>query len=250
MMITSETLTGQAPRYCMKIPINTQSVTSHPGICDVSTQLCGRWFQTQTTAVVSAEALCCIAAGSVVCVEAGKCQELSWWFRSDQIWNMSGCCMHTDIRNLKWTAQSWMELKTIQKSWFFNQEGQCMWICAKICAKQRQGTMQPSGWPEVEKPQNRSSKKAGCFSNLTQLDKYYVIYKSLKKNSKLQKATRLLTIDIQYYIRRPYPFLCQPTNSHSVLAVWYGLLHHQLQQNLCRPRHSCIDCYGHQWDTR
>lgn len=47
--------------------------------------------------------------------------------------------------------------------------------------------MQPSGWPEVEKPQNRSSKKAGCFTNVTELDKYYVIYESIKKSNKLKK---------------------------------------------------------------
>lgn len=128
MMMTSETLTGQAPQYCRKFP-STHRVSHHiQAFADVSTQLCGRWFQTQTTAV-SAEGLCCCASGSVVCVEAGKCQG---WFRSDQIWNVSGCSMCTDVRSLEWTAQSWMELMTIQKSWFFNQEGQHMPVCAKM----------------------------------------------------------------------------------------------------------------------
>lgn len=150
---------------------------------------------------------------------------------------------------------AWSELHKAEWSWWLSKKAdflikkdstdQCV---VKWCAKERQGTMQPSGWPEVDKPQNRSSKKAGCFSNVTQLDKYYVIYKSINKN-KLQKATRLLTTDMQYYIQRPYSFLCQLTNAHSVVAVWYGLLHHQLQQNLCRQRQSCIDCHGHQWGT-
>lgn len=100
--------------------------------------------------------------------------------------------------------------------------------------------MQPSGWPEVEKTQNRSSEKAGCFSNVTWLDKYYVIYESIKKNSRCQKAT------LNHWHTTLHPktifFHCQPTNSPPVLtvAVRFGLLHHQLQQKLYRPRHPCI----------
>lgn len=132
MRITSETLTGQAPCYCKKFP-SAHTMSHHSqAFPDVSTHLCGRWFQTQTTAVVSAGDLCCSASGSVVHVEAGKCQGLSWWFRSDQIWNVSGCCMYTDVGSLEWIAQSWMELMTIQKSWFFNQEGQHKPTCGKM----------------------------------------------------------------------------------------------------------------------
>lgn len=58
-----------------ELPINIHYVTSWPSTgVDASTQLCGRWCQSQTTAVVSAEALCCRASKSVVCVKAGKCQ--------------------------------------------------------------------------------------------------------------------------------------------------------------------------------
>lgn len=152
-------------------------------------------------------------------------------------------------------SEAWNGLHKAEWSWWLSKKADFLIKKDSTCqcvlkwhAKEHQGTMQPSAWPEVEKPQNTSSKKAGCFSNVTQLEKYllYDIQKNIQKNNKLWKATRVLTIDIQYYIQRPYPFLCQPTNSHSVLVVWYGLLHHQLQQNLCNPRHSCIDCHGHQ----
>lgn len=197
--MNSQTLTEQW--HCRNFP-STHTVSHHSqALADASTPLCGRWFQTQTTAAVRAEALCCRASGSGVCVEAGKCQGLSWWLRSDQIWNVSGCCMYPDVRG------AWSQLHKAEWSWWLSKKAdflikkdstcQCV---LRWCAKEHQGTMQPSGWPEVEKPPSRSSKKAGCFSNVTQLDNYYVTNESITKNSKLQKATRLLTTDLQHYI--------------------------------------------------
>lgn len=128
--MSTEMANGDKLRNCygtgspalQEFPINIHYVTSQPGPgVDASTQLC----QSQTTAVVSAEALCCCATKSVVCVKAGKCQGPSWWFGSDQIWNVSGCCMCTDVRG------AWSELKKAEWSWwlsrkadFFNQERQ------------------------------------------------------------------------------------------------------------------------------
>lgn len=108
---------GTGSPVLQEFPISTHYVTSQPSMgVDASTQLCGGWCQAQTTAVVTVEALCCSASKSVVCVKAGKCQGLSWWFRSDQIWNVSGCCMCTDVRG------AWSELKKAEWSWWLSRK--------------------------------------------------------------------------------------------------------------------------------
>ena len=108
---------GTGSLVLQEFSINIHHVTSQlsTGV-DASTQLWVGWYQSQTTAVVSVEALCCRASKSVVCVKAGKCQGPSWWFRSDQIWNMSGCCMCTDVRG------AWSELKKAEWSWWLSRK--------------------------------------------------------------------------------------------------------------------------------
>lgn len=94
-------------------PISAHTVTSQPSTgVDASTKLCGGWCQSQTTAVVSAEPVHCSASKSVACTKSGKCQGPSWWFRSDQIWKVSGCCMCTDVKG------AWSELKKAECSWW------------------------------------------------------------------------------------------------------------------------------------
>lgn len=94
-----------------EFPINIQYVTSqpqlvlmpHPPSC-----VWGGWCQSQ----LSEQRLFAAAFQNLFCVKAGKCQGPSWWFRSDQIWNVSGCCMCTDVRG------AWSELKKAEWSWW------------------------------------------------------------------------------------------------------------------------------------
>jgi len=85
--MSTETANDDKLRNCYRtgsptqqeFPINTHYVTLWPSTgVDASTQLCGGWCQSQTTAIASVEALCCRASQSAVCVKAGKCQGPSW----------------------------------------------------------------------------------------------------------------------------------------------------------------------------
>lgn len=110
MITNSETIMGQTLWYCKNFP--SKYTVSHHSLnwcwCLIPPVVWGM----VSKPVVRAEALCCSISKFVVCVTAGKCQGTSWWFRSDQIWNVSGCCMCTDVRG------AWSELKKAEWSWW------------------------------------------------------------------------------------------------------------------------------------